>query len=135
MLSGLVAPSEEDAPVAGYTVRGELGEVRRRVGMPAGGRSVSDADGEEHLALYAAIKGVAREDARDAVDARLEDVGPVETLGARRDAQRACAGGSRAIALVGPSEVVLLDEPGGLDPRSRRHAWRSFAAPPRRGGA
>ena len=128
MLSGLVAPSEGDALVAGYTVRGELGEVRRRVGMcPQADVLYPTLTCEEHLALYAAIKGVAREDARDAVDARLEDVGLVPKRSARVET---LSGGMRrrlqmAIALVGPSEVVLLDEPtSGLDPRSRRDAWR-----------
>ena len=128
MLSGLVAPSEGDALVAGYAVRGELGEVRRRVGMcPQADVLYPTLTCEEHLALYAAIKGVAREDARDAVDARLEDVGLVPKRSARVET---LSGGMRrrlqmAIALVGPSEVVLLDEPtSGLDPRSRRDAWR-----------
>ena len=139
MLSGLVAPSEGDALVAGYTVRGELGEVRRRVGMcPQADVLYPTLTCEEHLALYAAIKGVAREDARDAVDARLEDVGlvpkrsaRVETLsgGMRRRLQMARARGSVGGGALGRAHAA------GWTPGAAATRGASFAAPPRRGGA
>ena len=85
----------------------------------------------EHLRTFAVLKGVPSRDVDREVTKKLREVGLEQKADAR---SVTLSGGMKrrlqmAMALIGPSKVVLLDEPtSGLDPRSRRDAWRLIRA-------
>ncbi|KAG7255900.1 hypothetical protein CRUP_020940 [Coryphaenoides rupestris] len=81
---------------------------------------------EEHIYFYARLKGLSRAEVEDEMDQMVQDVG---LLHKRKDLAKNLSGGmqrklSVAIAFVGGSEVVILDEPtAGVDPYARRGIW------------
>ena len=85
----------------------------------------------EHLRIFAVLKGVPSRDVDREVAKKLREVGLEQKADAR---SVTLSGGMKrrlqmAMALIGPSKVVLLDEPtSGLDPRSRRDAWKLIRA-------
>ena len=130
MLTGLTPPTEGDAIVAGHSLRGALADARRVLGVcPQMNVLFPSLTCAEHLRVYA-TPGRPRGGGGGGVSRKITQVGPgkgarcAETLsgGMKRRLQM-------AMALVGPSRVVLLDEPtSGLDPKSRRDAWRLIRA-------
>lgn len=81
---------------------------------------------EEHLRLFAAFKGSRGAKMRAEVQEMIEAVGLTEKARAR---SKTLSGGQKrklsvAIAFIGGSRVVFLDEPtSGMDPYSRRFTW------------
>uniref|UniRef100_A0A3Q1GN98 ATP binding cassette subfamily A member 7 n=1 Tax=Acanthochromis polyacanthus TaxID=80966 RepID=A0A3Q1GN98_9TELE len=81
---------------------------------------------EEHVWFYGRMKGLSEEQVKAELDTLLDDVG---LLHKRHDQTKNLSGGmqrklSVAIAFVGGSKVVVLDEPtAGVDPYSRRGIW------------
>lgn len=131
MLAGLLRSSSGTAEVAGITIPGRHGDLRRRVGyMPD---LVGVYDGlqvAEYLDFFAAAYDVPKRSRRALVDGLLELVELTDHRGAMVDSlsrgmkQRL----SMARALVHDPDVLLLDEPAsGLDPRSRRELWGAIA--------
>jgi len=137
LLMGLQSASGGDAFVNGFHVEREPAGARRSLGVaPQFDVLWPQLTVGEHLLYFARLKGAAREAEADIVRAALARVGLAHLAN-----RRACAlsGGMRrrvslAIALVGSSRVVILDEPStGLDPASRRRLWR-LVEDARRGG-
>lgn len=132
MLTGLTPPSSGDAQVKGHSLRRSLSDARRTLGVcPQQNVLFPALTCMEHLRVYATIKGVPSRDVERAAIEKLAEVG----LEAKADARSATLSGGMkrrlqmAMALIGPSRVVLLDEPtSGLDPVSRRDAWRLIRA-------
>ncbi|KAK9831648.1 hypothetical protein WJX74_004219 [Apatococcus lobatus] len=82
--------------------------------------------GREHLLLFAAIKGIPRQQQAQEASRLLEQV--KLTGAADQRADRYSGGMQRrltvAIALIGRPKVIFMDEPTtGMDPVSRRHVW------------
>ena len=132
MLTGLTPPTEGDALVAGHSLRGALADARRVLGVcPQMNVLFPSLTCEEHLRVYATLKGVPAEEVEEACREKLREVGLENKARARAET---LSGGMKrrlqmAMALVGPSRVVFLDEPtSGLDPTSRRDAWRLIRA-------
>merc|ERR1711998_695128 len=81
---------------------------------------------EDHLYLFARIRGVDEQHVKALVDATIDQL---ELSPHRHKLSMRLSGGMKrklcvAIALIGDPEVVLLDEPSaGLDPVSRRNLW------------
>uniref|UniRef100_A0A8C4IQ13 ATP-binding cassette, sub-family A (ABC1), member 7 n=1 Tax=Dicentrarchus labrax TaxID=13489 RepID=A0A8C4IQ13_DICLA len=81
---------------------------------------------EEHVWFYGCLKGLSEEEVKAEMDTLLDDVG---LLHKRHEQTKNLSGGmqrklSVAIAFVGGSKVVVLDEPtAGVDPYSRRGIW------------
>jgi ATP-binding cassette subfamily A (ABC1) protein 3 len=80
----------------------------------------------EHLRFFGSIKGLSGKKLQEEVERMIVDVG----LEQKRDVQSASLSGGMkrklqlAIALIGGSKFVLLDEPtSGMDPFSRRATW------------
>ncbi|RNF17932.1 ABC1 transporter [Trypanosoma cruzi] len=84
---------------------------------------------EEHLRLYASIRGILRQHHTQVVEALMRLCGVEEY---RETRAHQLSGGNRrklslALALIGGPKVVLLDEPtAGMDPIARRGVWKSI---------
>jgi ATP-binding cassette subfamily A (ABC1) protein 3 len=80
----------------------------------------------EHLKMFGRIKGLIGAELTAAVNTKIEQVGLTEKI---NTPSKALSGGmkrklSLAIALIGDSKIVFLDEPtSGMDPYSRRFTW------------
>lgn len=81
---------------------------------------------EEHIWFYGRLKGLSEKQVRDEMERILQDTGLPHK---RRSRTSALSGGmqrklSVALAFVGGSKVVILDEPtAGVDPFARRGIW------------
>ncbi|MDF5753908.1 ABC transporter ATP-binding protein [Spongiactinospora sp. TRM90649] len=125
MLLGLVAPTEGGCEVLGHTMPGGLAEALPRVGALVEGPAFYPyLSGEANLRRFDAADPYSdRRTARERIGAALDRVGLSAAAGKR---YRAYSLGMRqrlaiAAALLGPRELLILDEPtNGLDPASTR---------------
>jgi ABC-2 type transport system ATP-binding protein len=127
MLTGLLAPSDGEARVAGCDVRTDAEGVRRRIGYMSQRFSLyDDLTVRENIALYGGIYGLTDAKIRARGDAlidglRLTDHADslvhVLPLGWKQKL-------AFSVALLHQPAVVFLDEPtGGVDPVTRRQFW------------
>ncbi|CAM6122589.1 unnamed protein product [Calypogeia fissa] len=127
MLTGLIRPTGGDANIWGHSIRGDLSSIRRTIGVcPQQNVLFQNLTVNEHLELYAAVKGIpdklVAQEAQEMVDRLgLSDKtnAPASSLsgGMKRKLQV-------AIAMLGGSRIVFLDEPtSGMDPHARRAMW------------
>ncbi|MFD2467950.1 ATP-binding cassette domain-containing protein [Amycolatopsis silviterrae] len=128
VLATTLPPTSGSASVAGYDVRRQGPEVRRRIGLTGQFASVDAAiSGRANLLLLARLLGANRRQAAERADELLAVFELAEAAG--RPA-RTYSGGMRrrldlAASLVGRPEVIFLDEPTtGLDPTSRNTLWQ-----------
>jgi ABC-2 type transport system ATP-binding protein len=125
MLLGLVAPTEGECEVLGAPMRGTRQHVLSRVGAVVEGPAFYPyLSGEANLRRYDAADPAADPaTARERIGAALERVG---LTAAARKRYRAYSLGMRqrlaiAAALLGPRDLLVLDEPtNGLDPQGTR---------------
>ena len=127
MLSGLLPPTAGDAQLFGMSILTQMPEIRELTGVCMQHDCLfALLTVKEHLELYAAIKGVEGGRVAAEVDEMIKQVGLEEKRHVR---SHALSGGQRrklsvAIALIGDSRLVFLDEPtSGMDPYSRRATW------------
>ena len=132
ILTGEFPPTTGDATLAGFSVTREPEKTRRRVGYcPQFDAHFQNMTGREHVQLYAAIKGVPADFAKEAVDQKLAEVGlsdfdsdrlsSVYSGGMKRKLSVACA-------TIGQPQMVFLDEPStGMDPVARRDLWKMIS--------
>ncbi|ORX78938.1 P-loop containing nucleoside triphosphate hydrolase protein [Basidiobolus meristosporus CBS 931.73] len=127
MLTGLIPITSGDAIIDGYSVRNNLKQVRQRLGVcPQHDILWDKLTVRQTLALYAGLKGVERSKIPADVQKFITQTGLLEK--ADSYVQTLSGGQKRklsvAIAFIGDSKVVFLDEPtSGMDPYSRRSAW------------
>jgi len=130
MLSGLIAPTSGNATVFGRDLGTDLQAIQRDLGIcPQHDVLWPDLTVEEHLHIFANIKNLSSEKTyRDTLIRKaLQDVG---LLSKAHSQTKTLSGGQKrklsvAIALLGDSKVILLDEPtSGMDPFSRRATWQ-----------
>jgi len=127
MLTGLISPSGGDCSMHGYSVLRNMKEIRKSLGVcPQINVLFSKLTCAEHLRLYGTLKGVKDEELEEEVARKIEEVG----LKDKKDIySSALSGGMQrklqcAMAFIGGSKVVFLDEPtSGMDPYSRRSTW------------
>ena len=127
ILTTLTEADEGTATVAGFDVRADAGEVRRRIGLAAQDATVDPLlTGRENLTMIGELHQLARGDARRRSDALLEEFSLAD---AADKVASAYSGGMRrrldlAATLVSRPAVLFLDEPTtGLDPRARNELW------------
>jgi ABC-2 type transport system ATP-binding protein len=127
MLTTLTDPTEGQATVAGFDVRTEGGEVRRRIGLAAQDATVDHLlTGRENLVMLGELHQLPR---RDAVARAAELLDQFSLTDAADRVVSGYSGGMRrrldlAATLVARPEVLFLDEPTtGLDPRARVELW------------
>ncbi|XP_068455300.1 retinal-specific phospholipid-transporting ATPase ABCA4-like isoform X1 [Clinocottus analis] len=127
ILTGLFPPTSGTAYITGCDIRTDMDTIRSSLGMcPQYNILFNHLTVEEHILFYSLLKGRAQEEAEREVEDMLVDL----ALPHKRDdeAQNLSGGMQRklsvAMAFVGGSKVVILDEPtSGVDPYSRRSIW------------
>ncbi|XDV17666.1 hypothetical protein PO909_023496 [Leuciscus waleckii] len=127
ILTGLFAPTSGTAYINGYDIRTDMDTIRTHLGMcPQHNVLFNDMTVEEHIYFYARLKGRSSKEVKKEIDQMINDVGLPHK---RKDLAKNLSGGmqrklSVAIAFVGGSNVVILDEPtAGVDPYARRGIW------------
>ncbi|KAI2668143.1 Phospholipid-transporting ATPase ABCA1 [Labeo rohita] len=105
ILTGLFPPTSGTAYIQGKDIRTDLNTIRQNLGVcPQHNVLFSMLTVEEHIWFYARLKGLPEEK----VKSEMEQIRKL----------------SVALAFVGGSKVVILDEPtAGVDPYSRRGIW------------
>src|SRR5678816_1213174 len=121
MLTGLLAPTEGDAKVAGLDLKTETEQIRRRIGYMSQRFSLyEDLTVLENIALYGGIYGLTNKQISERSSAMLETFGLKDQLVGRLPLgwkQKLAF----SVALLHEPAVVFLDEPtGGVDPITRR---------------
>uniref|UniRef100_A0A3Q3FI08 P-type phospholipid transporter n=1 Tax=Labrus bergylta TaxID=56723 RepID=A0A3Q3FI08_9LABR len=127
ILTGMFPPTSGTAYINGRDIRTDMDTIRSSLGMcPQYNILFKHLTVEEHILFYSLLKGRTQEEAEREVEDMLVDLG----LPHKRDdeAQNLSGGMQRklsvAMAFVGGSKVVILDEPtSGVDPYSRRSIW------------
>ncbi|EAS03352.2 ABC transporter family protein (macronuclear) [Tetrahymena thermophila SB210] len=127
MLTGMIPPTEGTAFIKGLDIRKKQSEIREILGVcPQHDILFDSLTVKEHLFLFAVIKGMPFSEILKEVSKMIKDVDLVE----KTDSLSATLSGGQkrklsvAIAFIGESEVVLLDEPtSGMDVQARRHIW------------
>ncbi|XP_014062403.2 phospholipid-transporting ATPase ABCA1 [Salmo salar] len=127
ILTGLFAPTSGTAFINGYDIRTDMDTIRKHLGMcPQHNVLFNDLTVEEHIYFYARLKGRSRDEVKTEMDQMIKDVGLPHK---RKELAKNLSGGmqrklSVAIAFVGGSNIVILDEPtAGVDPYARRGIW------------
>ncbi|KAF5933663.1 hypothetical protein HYC85_029834 [Camellia sinensis] len=128
-LTGITPVTAGDALIYGDSVRSSVGmsNIRRIIGVCPQFDILWDAlSGEEHLHLFASIKGLPPSSIESVAQESLAEVRLTESAKIRAGSY---SGGMKrrlsvAIALIGDPKLVILDEPTtGMDPITRRHVW------------
>jgi ABC-2 type transport system ATP-binding protein len=127
ILTTLSEPDEGEATVAGFDVRTQPTEVRRRIGLAAQDATVDPLlTGRENLIMLGQLHQLSRGDAIRRADDLLEEFSLTD---AGNRVVSGYSGGMRrrldlAATLVSEPQVLFLDEPTtGLDPRARKDLW------------
>ncbi|XP_053559159.1 phospholipid-transporting ATPase ABCA1-like [Bombina bombina] len=127
ILTGLFPPTFGTAYIYGKDIRTEMDSIRKDMGMcPQHNVLFDQLTVEEHLYFYAQLKGCDSKQVKEIMETMLEDVGLPHK---RKELVKNLSGGmqrklSIAIAFIGGSKVVILDEPtAGVDPYARRGIW------------
>ncbi|GAB0205031.1 phospholipid-transporting ATPase ABCA1 [Grus japonensis] len=127
ILTGLFPPTSGTAFILGKDIRSELSTIRQNLGVCPQHNVLFDLlTVEEHIWFYARLKGLPEKKVKEEMEQMAMDVGLPHKLKARTSK---LSGGmqrklSVALAFVGGSKVVILDEPtAGVDPYSRRGIW------------
>ncbi|XP_007428699.1 ATP-binding cassette sub-family A member 1 [Python bivittatus] len=127
ILTGLFPPTSGTAFILGKDIRSELSTIRKNLGVcPQHNVLFDELTVEEHIWFYARLKGLSEKLVKKEMEQMAIDVGLPHKL---RSKTSKLSGGmqrklSVALAFVGGSKVVILDEPtAGVDPYSRRGIW------------
>jgi ABC-2 type transport system ATP-binding protein len=127
MLVGVLKPTTGSATVAGYDIRTQAEQVRRRIGYMSQKFSLyEDLTVRENITLYGGIYGVSD---RDIVTRTGDILSRIGLEHARDELVRQIPLGWKqqlafSVALLHRPAVVFLDEPtSGVDPITRRRFW------------
>lgn len=134
MLTGMLEPTSGQAIMLGRNISGNpnaLDALREQLGVcPQHDILYPNLSVQEHMELYAALKGVPKDQRQASIAQMIERVG----LGSMGDNKLHALAGtlsggqkrklSVAIALLGGSRIVFLDEPSsGMDVNAQRAIW------------
>jgi ABC-2 type transport system ATP-binding protein len=127
MLIGALEPTSGSATVAGYDIKAQAEQVRRRIGYMSQKFSLyEDLTVQENITLYGGIYGVSD---RDIVTRTGDILTRIGLEHAAKELVRDIPLGWKqqlafCVALLHRPAVVFLDEPtGGVDPITRRRFW------------
>lgn len=128
MMCGMIPPTSGDLKIKDMYLSRDLGELRRSLGVcPQQNVIFNDLTPYEHLYLFSIFKGMKDQKIiHQKIEEKLKEVGLAE----KRDRQaKSLSGGQKrklclALALIGDSKIVMLDEPtSGMDLTARRQMW------------
>ena len=114
ILTGLYSPTSGTAKINGLDITQDMDAIRRSIGfVPQHNILFDSMSVENHLWFYARLKGLQSKATLDEMEKLLADTNLVKK---RKDYAKHLSGGmqrklSVAIAFVGGSKTVLLDEP------------------------
>ncbi|CAG5131580.1 unnamed protein product, partial [Candidula unifasciata] len=127
ILTGLFPPTSGTAYIYGRDIVSDIDDIRQGLGMCPQHNVLFDLlTVEEHIWFYARLKGRSEADIKAEMDQMIQDVGLPHK---RKEKSQNLSGGMKrklsvAIAFVGGSRTVILDEPtAGVDPYARRAIW------------
>ncbi len=127
MLTGMLEMTQGDCLVYGKSVRNDLRAARSEIGFcPQHNILWPSLTCMEHLLYFAALKGLSGDEARSQALLMLQKV---DLLDKKDYFSKNLSGGQKrklsvAIAFIGGSRLILLDEPtAGMDVAARRHTW------------
>ncbi|XP_022092654.1 ATP-binding cassette sub-family A member 5-like isoform X2 [Acanthaster planci] len=128
-LTGLITADSGQATIYGYSIRDpiQMQKIRCMMGVCSQDNTLfDDLSPQEHLKVYAGLKGVLSEE----IDAQVEKILKLTMLDeASCTKSKDLSGGQKrklcvGIALIGDPKILFLDEPSsGMDPYSRRQLW------------
>ena len=127
ILTGLIEATSGQASVFGYDILNNMDEIRHFLGVcPQHDILFDQLTVKEHLILFATFKGVAKENIQEEVSQMIRNVGLDDKTNFK--AKNLSGGQKRklsvAIAYIGDSKLILLDEPtSGMDTSARRFVW------------
>ncbi|PAA80697.1 hypothetical protein BOX15_Mlig019968g3 [Macrostomum lignano] len=131
ILTGLFLPTSGTAFIGGYDIRTEMDQIRRHLGLcPQYNVLFDTLTVEDHIYFYGMLKGLSRAELNVQIDFLAADVGLEKK---RHEICGNLSGGMKrrlsvALAFIGGSKVVVLDEPtAGVDPHARRSIWDVLA--------
>ncbi|PON86894.1 ABC transporter A, ABCA [Trema orientale] len=127
MLSGEESPTDGTAYIFGKDICSNPKAARRHIGFcPQFDALLEYLTVQEHLELYARIKGVSDHQIDDVV---MEKLTEFDLLKHANKPSFSLSGGNKrklsvAIAMIGDPPIVILDEPStGMDPIAKRFMW------------
>ncbi|XP_061178877.1 phospholipid-transporting ATPase ABCA3-like [Saccostrea echinata] len=127
MLTGFIPSTSGSARVNGYDINDDISSVRGSLGMcPQHNILFDTLTVKEHLEFYHKLKGCNKTKMNEDINETLSLFKLEEK---RNDLAGTLSGGQKrklsvAIALIGGSKVIILDEPtSGMDPGARRQMW------------
>lgn len=132
MLSCVVKPTEGDALVCGYSIKKDVKQIKRLIGVSPQETSVaSNLSVKENLELICRIHGFSKEKTMKKIK-QLSDQFDLDTV-LHRKAGKLSGGFQRrvsiAMALICEPEILFLDEPTlGLDVIARHELWKTIRA-------
>ena len=127
MITGLFDSTSGTTKIFGLDIQEDLEEVRQTMGIcPQHDILFDGMTVQEHLEMYAVLKGVSEDRISEEVEKIIHDIG----LGDKRDyLSKNLSGGQKrklsiGMAFIGGSKFILLDEPSsGMDTSARRKLW------------
>lgn len=127
MLTGLIKSTEGYAEIFGMDLFDKMDDVRQFLGVcPQHNILFEHLTPREHLEIFCDFKGVTERHKKEEIDKMLKDIklNDHENTIAKNLSEGSKRKLSVAIALIGGSKLVLLDEPtSGMDLSSRRTLW------------
>ncbi|XP_059140252.1 phospholipid-transporting ATPase ABCA1-like, partial [Physella acuta] len=127
ILTGLFPQTSGSVYIYGHNILTDADKVRCGLGMCPQHNVLFDLlTVEEHIWFFARLKGRSDVQVKEEMEKMIQDVGLVKK---QKEMSKYLSGGMKrklsvAIAFVGGSKTVILDEPtAGVDPYARRAIW------------
>lgn len=130
MLTGLLAPTEGTASVAGLDVEKKAEQIKQQIGYMSQKFSLyEDLTVRENIRLYGGIYGLSDKEISQKSNQLIEMLGMQELQ--KKMIEALPLGWKQklafSVALIHDPQIVFLDEPtGGVDPITRRQFWEQI---------